>query len=252
MALRRSAPSPSSPPANVSSAGRRRWRRWAEWGGSGRCSVRRCGCSCSSFAGLPLTGGFVAKFYAFAAAWDRGWTWLVVVGVIATAFSLYYYLAVIRALYMRPALPLAAPAGGQPPRELVLSAAVVGLHGRRRRLVLRRRAAHRPRPRRRRLAHVPATNAEEPPLKVSSLECRSSYIRLERNGWDAHLAGTFRLPDRHAGRQARLRRSVPQRQPEVPRGRARAGARRPHPAHARPRRPRGRHDRPVREVHAAR
>jgi NADH-quinone oxidoreductase subunit N len=79
-----------------------------------------------SFAGLPLTGGFVAKFYAFAAAWDRGWTWLVVVGVIATAVSLYYYLAVIRAMYMRPAMPVAAAAGGQPPRELALSAAVVG------------------------------------------------------------------------------------------------------------------------------
>ena len=78
-----------------------------------------------SFAGLPLTGGFVAKFYAFAAAWERGWTWLVIVGVIATAVSIYYYLAVIRSLYMRPALPMAAAAGGQPPRELVLSAAVV-------------------------------------------------------------------------------------------------------------------------------
>jgi NADH-quinone oxidoreductase subunit N len=78
-----------------------------------------------SFAGLPLTGGFVAKFYAFAAAWDRGWTWLVIVGVIATAVSLYYYLAVIRALYMRPAATRLAPVGGQPPRELALSAAVV-------------------------------------------------------------------------------------------------------------------------------
>jgi NADH-quinone oxidoreductase subunit N len=77
-----------------------------------------------SFAGLPLTGGFVAKFYAFAAAYDRGWTWLVIVGVIATAISLYYYLAVIRALYMRPATALAMPAGGQPPHELALSAAV--------------------------------------------------------------------------------------------------------------------------------
>jgi NADH-quinone oxidoreductase subunit N len=77
-----------------------------------------------SFAGLPLTGGFVAKFYAFAAAYDRGWTWLVIIGVIATAISLYYYLAVIRALYMRPAAALALPAGGQPPREVVLSAAV--------------------------------------------------------------------------------------------------------------------------------
>ncbi|HEU0304144.1 MAG TPA: NADH-quinone oxidoreductase subunit N [Gaiellaceae bacterium] len=78
-----------------------------------------------SFAGLPLTGGFVAKFYAFTAAWERDWTWLVVVGVIATAVSLYYYLAVIRSLYMRPAAAAALPAGGQPPRELMLSAGVV-------------------------------------------------------------------------------------------------------------------------------
>ena len=78
-----------------------------------------------SFAGLPLTGGFVGKFYLFASAWDRGWEWLIVVGVVATAISLYYYLAVIRAMYMRPGVALIAPAGGQPPRELALSAAVL-------------------------------------------------------------------------------------------------------------------------------
>jgi NADH-quinone oxidoreductase subunit N len=78
-----------------------------------------------SFAGLPLTGGFVAKFYVFASAWDRDWVWLIVVGVIATAVSLYYYLAVIRAMYMRPAGAVATAAGGQPPRELMLSAAVL-------------------------------------------------------------------------------------------------------------------------------
>ena len=65
-----------------------------------------------------------AKFYAFTAAYDRGWTWLVIVGVIATAFSLYYYLAVIRAMYMRAMPARIAPVGGQPPRELALSAAV--------------------------------------------------------------------------------------------------------------------------------
>jgi NADH-quinone oxidoreductase subunit N len=79
------------------------------------------------FAGLPLTGGFIAKFYAFSAAYDRGWTWLVIVGVIATAVSLYYYLAVIRAMYMRPAEELQlAPTGGSPPPERLLSAAVGG------------------------------------------------------------------------------------------------------------------------------
>jgi len=79
-----------------------------------------------AFAGLPLTGGFVGKFYVFAAAYDRGWWWLVLAGVIATAISLYYYLAVIRAMYMRmPAELQLAPAGGSPPREALLSASVV-------------------------------------------------------------------------------------------------------------------------------
>src|ERR687897_868585 len=78
-----------------------------------------------SFAGFPLTGGFVGKFYVFSAAYDRGWTWLVIFGVAATFVSLYYYLAVIRAMYMRPAAELTlAPAGGSPQREVLLSTAV--------------------------------------------------------------------------------------------------------------------------------
>ena len=78
------------------------------------------------FAGFPLTGGFVGKFYVFSAAYDTGWTWLVIVGVVATFVSLYYYLAVIRAMYMRPASELTlAPAGGSPPREVLLSASVL-------------------------------------------------------------------------------------------------------------------------------
>ena len=34
-----------------------------------------------SFAGLPFTGGFLGKFYVFAAAYEAGWWWLVVIGV---------------------------------------------------------------------------------------------------------------------------------------------------------------------------
>jgi NADH-quinone oxidoreductase subunit N len=78
-----------------------------------------------AFAGLPLTGGFVGKFYVFAAAYDAGLWWLVLAGVIATAISLYYYLAVIRALYMRMPDVQLAPAGGSPPREAVLQGAIV-------------------------------------------------------------------------------------------------------------------------------
>jgi NADH-quinone oxidoreductase subunit N len=80
-----------------------------------------------AFAGLPLTGGFVGKFYVFAAAYDAGLWWLVIVGVIATAISLYYYLAVVRSMYMRmPELEVRlAPVGGSPPREGLLQATVL-------------------------------------------------------------------------------------------------------------------------------
>jgi NADH-quinone oxidoreductase subunit N len=73
-----------------------------------------------SFAGLPPTGGFLGKFYVFSAAYDHGWLWLVIVGVLATAVSLYYYLNVIRALYLRPSAELQFAAGGQPPRDSLL------------------------------------------------------------------------------------------------------------------------------------
>src|SRR5437588_843490 len=78
------------------------------------------------FAGFPLTGGFFGKFLVFSAAVDRGWTWVVIVGVAATALSLYYYLGVVRAMYMRTGAELQLPpVGGAPPKELLLQTAVV-------------------------------------------------------------------------------------------------------------------------------
>jgi NADH-quinone oxidoreductase subunit N len=77
------------------------------------------------FAGFPLTGGFIGKFYVFAAAYEEGWTWLVIVGVIATLVSLYYYLGLVRAMFMRRTEDLQlAPIGGSPPREGLLQGAV--------------------------------------------------------------------------------------------------------------------------------
>jgi NADH-quinone oxidoreductase subunit N len=77
------------------------------------------------FAGMPLTGGFVGKFYAFSAAYRHGWAWLVIVGVVATMVSLAYYLGVVRAMYMRgPEELQLAVAGGAPPREGLLTASV--------------------------------------------------------------------------------------------------------------------------------
>ncbi|HET8752284.1 MAG TPA: NADH-quinone oxidoreductase subunit N [Gaiellaceae bacterium] len=83
------------------------------------------------FAGLPLGGGFVGKFYVFAAAYRHGWVWLVIVGVLATLVSLYYYLGIVRAMYMRPSAELqvqpgssVAVSGGAPARETLLHLAV--------------------------------------------------------------------------------------------------------------------------------
>jgi NADH-quinone oxidoreductase subunit N len=75
------------------------------------------------FAGLPLTGGFTGKFYVFSAAYNHGWGWFVVVGVLATLVSLWYYLAVVRSMYMRSSGELVV-AGGSPAREPLLHTAI--------------------------------------------------------------------------------------------------------------------------------
>jgi len=54
-----------------------------------------------SLAGIPPTAGFFAKYYVFSAAVDRGMVALAVIGVLNSALSLYYYLRVIVAMYMR-------------------------------------------------------------------------------------------------------------------------------------------------------
>jgi NADH-quinone oxidoreductase subunit N len=77
------------------------------------------------FAGFPLTGGLFGKLFVFSAAYDAGDWWLVLVGVLATAVSLAYYLNVVRWLYMRSAAELRLlPAGGSPPRDAALGVAV--------------------------------------------------------------------------------------------------------------------------------
>ncbi len=80
-----------------------------------------------SFAGFPLTGGFLGKFTVFAAVYESGWWWLVVIGVVATALSLPYYLAIVRSLFLRESRAVGgqlAVAGGAPPRDLALQTAV--------------------------------------------------------------------------------------------------------------------------------
>lgn len=52
-----------------------------------------------SLLGLPATGGFLGKFYAFKAALDARLVWLVVLAAINSVVGAYYYLRVIVAMY---------------------------------------------------------------------------------------------------------------------------------------------------------
>jgi NADH-quinone oxidoreductase subunit N len=55
-----------------------------------------------SLAGIPATAGFMAKFYMLSAALSTGKLfWLVIVGVVCAAISVYYYFRVIQAMYFK-------------------------------------------------------------------------------------------------------------------------------------------------------
>jgi len=54
-----------------------------------------------SLIGIPMTGGFFAKFYVFSAAMRANLVGLTVIGVINSAVGAYYYLRIIVVMYMR-------------------------------------------------------------------------------------------------------------------------------------------------------
>lgn len=54
-----------------------------------------------SMAGIPPTAGFAAKYYLFYSAVEAGEVWLVILGVLCSAISVYYYLRVLVFMYMR-------------------------------------------------------------------------------------------------------------------------------------------------------
>jgi NADH-quinone oxidoreductase subunit N len=53
-----------------------------------------------SLAGIPPTGGFFAKFYVFKLGLEAGYLWVVIVAIIATIVSVYYYFRIIVHMYM--------------------------------------------------------------------------------------------------------------------------------------------------------
>lgn len=53
-----------------------------------------------SLAGMPPFVGFVAKVFVFSAAIETGWIWLAIVGILNSIIGLYYYLNVLKYIYL--------------------------------------------------------------------------------------------------------------------------------------------------------
>ncbi|MDQ3024386.1 MAG: NADH-quinone oxidoreductase subunit N, partial [bacterium] len=61
-----------------------------------------------SMIGMPLTAGFIGKLLVFSDAWRAGLYGLVIFAVLSSVLSAFFYLRVLRSMYMQPSVPGAA------------------------------------------------------------------------------------------------------------------------------------------------
>jgi len=74
-----------------------------------------------SLIGMPPAAGFMAKFYLFSAAVQHNLLWLVVIAVLNTVISAYYYLRVVKVMWSgEPASEEKVPSSGEPRVALFL------------------------------------------------------------------------------------------------------------------------------------
>ena len=78
-----------------------------------------------SLGGIPPTAGFIGKYFLFSAAVQAGFGWLAIIAVLMSAVSMFYYLRLVVAMYLREGRrggvaisgPLRFVAGGLPRRD---------------------------------------------------------------------------------------------------------------------------------------
>lgn len=78
-----------------------------------------------SLAGIPPAAGFFGKFMLFRAAVDADLTWLAVIGVLNSIVALYYYLVVIKVMYVDHSADEDQPIAIAVPYNFVLAATAV-------------------------------------------------------------------------------------------------------------------------------
>ncbi|MBN1203129.1 MAG: NADH-quinone oxidoreductase subunit N [Anaerolineae bacterium] len=80
-----------------------------------------------SLAGIPPAAGFIGKFLLFRAAVDANLVWLALIGVVNVIIGLYYYLVIVKVMYMNPAPDDAAPIPVSAPYRWALWLTAVGV-----------------------------------------------------------------------------------------------------------------------------
>jgi NADH-quinone oxidoreductase subunit N len=87
-----------------------------------------------SLGGLPLTGGFMGKWFLIGGIWQRGdlekkhwYYWLALWAVLNTVVSFYYYARFIRIMYLDDGVADARPLALSPALQIALAVAVVGV-----------------------------------------------------------------------------------------------------------------------------
>jgi NADH-quinone oxidoreductase subunit N len=83
-------------------------------------------CFMLSLGGIPPTAGFMGKMWLFGAAIDAGEIWLVVIAVVNSAISAYYYLRVVVFMWINEDEPAGSPITLRPAMTLALVIAVLG------------------------------------------------------------------------------------------------------------------------------
>ena len=80
-----------------------------------------------SLGGIPPLGGFFAKILVFAAAVEVGLVWLAVIGVVNAVIGLYYYLIVLKVVYLYRAEGDEQPLPITRPQAWLMTVLVIGV-----------------------------------------------------------------------------------------------------------------------------
>ncbi len=87
-----------------------------------------------SLGGLPITGGFIGKYFLFGGLLQRydveekSWLlWLAIWAILNTVVSFYYYVRFIRVMYLSDSLPGERPPTLSPALRTALVVSVIGI-----------------------------------------------------------------------------------------------------------------------------